>query len=99
MNGAEAEKYTKLLKPHAYRTFYSKVSAEPWRQIPSTYILCENDNAIPLMAQEGMIAGAREKAPGAFDVVERCTSSHTPFASTSQPEKLASWLVKAAGGY
>jgi hypothetical protein len=98
MSSDEAEKYAKMLKPHAYRTFYSKVTCEPWLTIPSTYVLCENDNAIPVMAQEGMVAGAKAKAPNAFDVVERCTASHTPFASSSQPETLAGYLIKATAG-
>jgi len=99
MNANEAEKFAQKLTPHAYRTFSSKVSFEPWSHpdVSTTYILCENDNAIPIMAQEGMIAGAQAKHGQAFHVVERMSASHTPFASTSQPEKLAGFLIKAAG--
>jgi hypothetical protein len=57
-------------------------------------VCCEKDNAIPLFAQEGMIAGAQQAAPSAFDVVEKCDASHSPFLS--QPEWLAEKLVKAA---
>ncbi|KAH7369821.1 prolyl aminopeptidase-like protein [Rhexocercosporidium sp. MPI-PUGE-AT-0058] len=82
------------LKQHSYPTLASKLTTAPWKTIPSTYILCEKDNAIPLQGQEGMIAGAREEAPEAFDVVERCEAGHSPFLS--KPEWLAGKLVESA---
>jgi hypothetical protein len=57
-------------------------------------ILCEKDAAIPIFAQEGMIAAAQQAAPKSFDVVERCDASHSPFIS--QPEWLAEKLAEAA---
>ncbi|QSZ31965.1 hypothetical protein DSL72_001534 [Monilinia vaccinii-corymbosi] len=91
---AEAGKYIDMLKDHSYKTFDSPVEAEPWRFIPSTYIACENDRAIPLAAQLGMIARAQEMAEGSFDTIERTNSGHSPFIS--QPEWLAEKLIKAA---
>lgn len=79
-----------------YGTFNSKLTVAPWKTIPCTYILCENDKAIPLAVQEGMIAMAQQMAPESFDVIERCSAGHSPFLS--QPKWLASKLVKAAGG-
>jgi hypothetical protein len=91
-----AAPYIAALKPHSYPTFSSQQSVAPWKVIPSTYILCENDQAIPLHAQEGMLANAHQMAPKSFDVIERCSASHSPFIS--QPEWLADKLIKAAGG-
>ncbi|PMD13988.1 prolyl aminopeptidase-like protein [Hyaloscypha hepaticicola] len=91
-----AAPYIAALKPHSYRTFSSQQSVAPWKVIPSTYILCENDQAIPVQAQEGMLANAHQMAPGSFDVIERCSASHSPFIS--QPEWLADKLIKGAGG-
>jgi pimeloyl-ACP methyl ester carboxylesterase len=62
--------------------------------IPSTYIVCTNDMAIPLAGQEGMIAKAKELAPTSFDVIERSDAGHSPFVS--QPEWLTEKLIKAA---
>jgi len=74
----------------------SKLSAAPWKVIPSTYIMSENDQALPLPAQEGMIGMAHQIAASSFDVIERCNASHSPFIS--QSGWLAEKLIKAAGG-
>lgn len=52
-----------------------------WRDISSTYIVCEKDNAIFALFQERMC-----KRVGIEDVVKLSGSSHSPFLS--QPEKL-----------
>jgi hypothetical protein len=91
-----AEPYIAALKPHSYRTFSSQQSVAPWKVIPSTYIVCEKDQAIPLHAQEGMLEMAQKMVPTSFDVIERCSASHSPFIS--QPQWLAEKLIKAAGG-
>ncbi|TGO45105.1 hypothetical protein BCON_0423g00070 [Botryotinia convoluta] len=90
----EAQKYVEMLKEHSYKTFDSPVTTEPWRHIPSTYVVCEEDKAIPLEAQLGMIRGAQEIAEGSFGTIERTNASHSPFIS--QPEWLAEKLIKAA---
>jgi hypothetical protein len=56
----------------------------PDRKHPTTYIVCEQDNAIPVAAQEQMAAAA--------DRVERLPSSHQPMAS--MPDKLAEVLAR-----
>ena len=61
-----------------------------WKHIPSTYMVCEGDQAIKLAAQEGMIA-----QPGANFTVERCGSSHSPFVS--MPDFTAEVVRRAAG--
>lgn len=58
-------------------------SSAPDRKHPTTYIVCEQDNAIPVAAQEQMAAAA--------DRVERLPSSHQPMAS--MPDKLAAALA------
>jgi hypothetical protein len=58
--------------------------------------VCENDQALPLAGQEGMIGMAHQMAPTSFDVIERCSAGHSPFISKS--EWLAEKLIKAAGG-
>jgi pimeloyl-ACP methyl ester carboxylesterase len=59
-------------------------SSAPDRQHPTTYIICENDQAIPPAAQEQMAAKA--------DHVERLASSHQPM--TSMPDELAAVLLR-----
>jgi len=90
-----AAKYVAALKTHSYPTFSSVQTVAPWKVIPSTYIACERDLAIPIQVQDGMVAKARAKVSTAFDVVERVDASHSPFIS--QPQWLADKLAEAAG--
>lgn len=67
---------------------------EPWPKISSSYLVCENDNAIPVYAQDDMIAHSKEKSEGkAFDHVERRASGHSPFLS--MPGMVAEFLERA----
>ena len=59
-------------------------------EIPSTYILCENDHALAPSAQERMIA----EGEGAFDVV-RCQEGHSPYLSN--PGLIVDIIRRAAG--
>ncbi len=84
------------LKTHSYETFKSAVSVEPWLKIPSSYLVCDKDIALPPQGQDGMIAAAKEKSGGkAFDHVERCKSGHTPFLS--MPGTVVEFLERVAG--
>lgn len=59
------------------------VTQASWHNIPSTYVICERDSAIPPTAQEGM---ARRRAHR----IERLDTSHSPFLS--QPSRVADLL-------
>jgi pimeloyl-ACP methyl ester carboxylesterase len=61
-----------------------------WQKIPSTYVICQKDSAIPQAVQEGMAQRAQ--------CVERLDTSHSPFLS--RPSRLADLLrheLRAAG--
>jgi pimeloyl-ACP methyl ester carboxylesterase len=58
------------------------VTETAWKTIPSTYVICEADNAIPVVAQELMAERA--------DDVQRMNTSHSPYLS--QPAALARLL-------
>jgi pimeloyl-ACP methyl ester carboxylesterase len=53
-----------------------------WRKIPSTYVICEKDSAIPPAVQERMARRAHR--------VQRLNTSHSPFMS--QPSQVAHLL-------
>lgn len=67
--------------------FSDALTAAAWRDIPSTYVVCELDAAIPPFAQEGLAARAGS-------TVHRLAASHSPFLS--MPDKTAE-LILAAG--
>jgi len=74
-----AERAVAGLGYQSYASMSQPLTATAWRTIPSTYVICEADNAIPAAAQEAMARRA--------DVVERLPTSHSPFLS--QPAALA----------
>jgi pimeloyl-ACP methyl ester carboxylesterase len=63
----------------SYASMRQPLIEAAWKSIPSTYIICEADNAIPVAAQERMAEHA--------DEVLRLGTSHSPFLS--QPASLA----------
>ncbi|MFG1932182.1 alpha/beta hydrolase [Mycobacterium sp. NPDC048908] len=62
-----------------YAAMEQELTEAAWKTVPSTYIICEEDNAIPVAAQEVMAKRA--------DEVLRIRASHSPFLS--QPAALA----------
>lgn len=95
MSDSDAEIWVDRLTTHSLPTFSSQLTVAPWKTIPSTYILCEEDQAIPIHGQEAMVAGAKQAAPDSFDVVESCSAGHSPFLS--MPDKVTEFLKRAAG--
>jgi hypothetical protein len=59
------------LRPHTIASFVEPVRSVAWRDIPSTYVICDLDNAIPVPAQEAMSARA--------GATHRLDSDHSPF--------------------
>lgn len=50
-----------------------------YKVVPTTWLLCEKDNAIPLGMQRGMLEVAREE--GGLMEERRCGTGHSPFLS------------------
>jgi hypothetical protein len=70
------------------RTFSSPLDHEAYRFIPSSYLICTMDNAIPLAAQEEMLADKLRY----FLLVERLASGHLPFIS--RPQETVKFIAK-----
>ena len=69
----------KELRTQSLPSFNQPITQVGWKEIPSSYIICELDNAIPLFAQEAMSGRATE--------VVRMKTDHSPFLSA--PAELA----------
>jgi pimeloyl-ACP methyl ester carboxylesterase len=67
------------LLPTTFAAFTEPLTAAAWRNIPSTYITCERDQALPLHAQEAMAQRAES--------VQRLSAGHSPMLS--RPSELA----------
>ena len=70
---AVAERAAAALVPHRKDVFSQELRSAAWRTVPSTYVVCERDIAIPPSLQELMAARA--------GTVSRIDSSHSPFLS------------------
>ncbi|KAK3674459.1 hypothetical protein LTR78_005545 [Recurvomyces mirabilis] len=87
----QIEEAKKHIKPISTSVFVSPAKYAACHHIPSTYLLCEKDNAIPIYAQEAM-----SSQPGSnFDHIERCSASHSPFLS--MPDYTTEVIRRAAG--
>lgn len=82
------------IRPHAYATKLAPTTGAAHLKIPSTYLMCELDVAIPIAAQEAMVKGAQDG--GAVDFTsERIKTGHSPFFV--RPKETAEFLLRAAG--
>lgn len=71
----------------SYQVQTTKLTHAAWRYIPSTYLICENDQAAPPEYQETFAANIKAQ-------VERCSSGHSPHLS--QPETLVRKIHEAS---
>lgn len=78
----EAARAVGRLTPQSLKTFHEPVTAAGWRHVPSAYVLCEEDRALPPRVQERMAVRAQS--------VHRLPSGHSPFLS--MPDRLAGLL-------
>lgn len=75
------------LQPQLEESFTQPVRSVAWRDVPTTYVICERDNAIPVFAQEHMAQRAAD--------VRRMDASHSPFLS--MPDQVVSLIAELAG--
>lgn len=82
VDAAVAQEAVSRLGYQSYASKIQPLTEVAWKTIPSTYVVCEADNAIPPFAQELFAQRAQ--------TVRRLNSSHSPFLS--QPATLARLL-------
>ncbi|KAJ5949976.1 hypothetical protein N7454_001560 [Penicillium verhagenii] len=80
------------LRPHSYQCFHTICTYAAWKHVPSTYLYCLQDAAIPLPVQKMMVEGT---ADGFGMKTETLDASHSPFIS--QPDGLTAAIRRAAG--
>jgi pimeloyl-ACP methyl ester carboxylesterase len=75
------------IRPQSAATMLEPVLHPSWRNVPSTYVVCANDMALPADVQRNVFA------PRASEVIE-LQVSHSPFLS--QPDAVADLLAARA---
>ncbi|MFH8348852.1 alpha/beta hydrolase [Streptomyces sp. NPDC018045] len=83
-----AERAMDRLVEQSRRSFQEPVTRAAWRTVPSTYVICEGDQALPPALQTTMAANAT--------AVERLGTGHSPFLAA--PAELAALLGRIASG-
>ena len=91
MSENEVEVAMSTLKPHSYQTFHSRLTYSAWKHVPSTYLYCEDDAAIPIHVQHMMV---EQWAKGYNVRTETINASHSPFYS--KPVETANAIRRAA---
>jgi pimeloyl-ACP methyl ester carboxylesterase len=81
---AVADAAAARLRPQTTASFVEPVRSVAWRDVPSTYVICDQDHAIPVAAQEAMSAHA--------GATHHLDSDHSPFLT--DPEAVAD-LIRA----
>lgn len=100
LSDAESQHWSSLLKPSSLGAMWSNQTYAAWKDIPSTYVLCQNDRVMPVERQEGMIKKAKEVQPKAFDVVESLESGHEPiFNKIDELVKIVEMATKGEGSW
>ncbi len=84
---ATAQRAASQVCYQSYASFEQRLTEVAWKTTPSTYVICEADNAIPVVAQESMAQRA--------DDVHRLKTSHSPFLS--QPAAVARLIRLSLG--
>jgi pimeloyl-ACP methyl ester carboxylesterase len=82
VDGAMALAAIARLEHQSLLAFRQPLTRAAWRNVPSTYVVCEQDRAIPVAGQEAMAQRATR--------VLRMPTSHSPFLS--RPAQLAGVL-------
>ncbi|KAJ4258125.1 hypothetical protein NW762_008266 [Fusarium torreyae] len=86
----DADVYISRLKPHSYKTFQSRLTYEGWRYVPTTYLYCTLDAALPIAAQRRMV---QETAKGVNIRTEELVTGHSPFFK--DPAAVAGMIERA----
>jgi hypothetical protein len=84
---AEALLWESRLIAQSWEVQNTKLTRAPYKVIPATYLICENDQAVPPQFQETF-------AKMASAHIERCNSGHSP--QLSQTEMLAEKIANVA---
>ncbi|KAL4762042.1 alpha/beta hydrolase [Aspergillus foveolatus] len=87
----DGEQWAQALRPHAWATKVSPATGAAYTRIPSAYLLCENDRAIPLFVQQLMVEKARGR--GAQITTETIATGHSPWLV--DPAPVAAFLQRS----
>lgn len=72
----EQQRQIERLETFSYQMYYQETTWAPYKEVPSSFVYCTKDNAIPLQVQQGMVKGS-----GADFLETTVEAGHSPFLS------------------
>jgi hypothetical protein len=91
----DAAHWASLVQPQSLGPYWTKTTYASWRHIPTTFVYCEQDKALPHPFVKMKVTEAKEAGPHMIDVEETGDSGHFPFPS--QQDWTEKMLRRAAG--
>lgn len=90
----QATEWVAKLRPWSAGCSFSKSTYAGWKHIPSTYVICSNDQSVFREWARPMLEQARADPASAIDTVEEVDAGHCVMAS--KPDWTAQMLERAA---
>ncbi|KAL4793638.1 Alpha/beta hydrolase fold-1 [Aspergillus venezuelensis] len=83
------------LNPVSWATTIAPATGAAYLEIPTSYLICEEDKALPLFLQDMMIEKARSN--GATVGTENVKTGHSPWLVEGGEEIVGAWVRREAG--
>ncbi|KAL4961313.1 alpha/beta hydrolase [Aspergillus stella-maris] len=83
------------LNPTSWATTIAPATGAAYLDIPTSYLICEEDRALPLFLQDMMIEMARSN--GAAIGTEKVKMGHSPWLVEGGDEVVGAWVRREAG--
>ncbi|KAL4911297.1 hypothetical protein BDW74DRAFT_172763 [Aspergillus multicolor] len=93
---ADGATWASKLRPAAWSTTIAPATDAAYLKLPSSYLLCEEDRAIPSFVQQMMIDKAREN--GADMKTEKVKTGHTPWLVEGMGAVVVDWIKRELEG-
>lgn len=87
---SDPQAWVDKLVTHPTDAQHDPVGSEAWRTVPTSYIVCEKDQALPPALQMMMVGRVQQE--GVEVCVETCSGSHSPFLSV--PERVVEIVAR-----
>ncbi|KAG9194969.1 hypothetical protein G6011_00089 [Alternaria panax] len=89
----EQKYWFEKIQSQAVKSFYAPATGAAWKEIPTCYLLCEEDECVPPSVQEKMVKAVEEE--GGEVEITRLKSGHSPFLSRA--DETVEWIRRVAG--
>jgi hypothetical protein len=85
--------WIKKMSQHSSASFGNELTHAGYKDVPVSYLFCENDKCVPPEVQQKAIDNIEEASGNKVDVT-RINTGHCP--TVSAPEKVVDWFVGLA---